>query len=180
MNQLVSWRAGTTINPASCESTILPARLNSGSERPRVVSMPAAWWDSPPAACSPLDRGLQSVHTARRLTRKTLRDWGLMSLADDAQAIVSELAANAVTHAAQHAADRQPARQDLSLRLLRRAGQVICAVLDPNDAPPVLKAPSDVDEAGRGLQVVDALSDEWGWSPIADRGKAVWAILTSW
>lgn len=180
MNQLASWCAGTTINPVSCEPIILAARLECGSGRPRVVSMPVAWWDSPPAACSLLDRGPQSVHAARQLTRNTLRDWGLMSLADDAQAIVSELATNAVTHAAQHATDRQPARQDLSLRLLRRTGQVICAVLDPNDVPPVLKSPSDVDEAGRGLQVVDSLSNEWGWSPVAGRGKAVWAILTSW
>ena len=34
-----------------------------------------------------------------------------------------------------------------------------------------------VEEAGRGLQMVDALSDVWGWSPMTGRGKAVWAIL---
>ena len=39
------------------------------------------------------------------------------------------------------------------------------------------KADGAVEEGGRGLQLVDALSDVWGWSPVAGRGKAVWAIL---
>jgi hypothetical protein len=54
---------------------------------------------------------------------------------------------------------------------------VICAVLDPSDDAPVLKTPGSAEESGRGLQMVDALSDVWGWSPVAGRGKAVWAIL---
>jgi hypothetical protein len=37
--------------------------------------------------------------------------------------------------------------------------------------------PDRNEEAGRGLQMVDALSDVWGWSPVTGRGKAVWAIL---
>ena len=37
--------------------------------------------------------------------------------------------------------------------------------------------PDRTEEAGRGLQMVDALSDVWGWSPVTGRGKAVWAIL---
>lgn len=170
MNQLMVWRTRTTINPASYTPLNMPARLTCGSGR---------WWDSQPAVCSPLDRGPQSARAARRLTRITLREWGLLPLADNAQAIVGELAANALTHGAPHAADRQPAREDISLRLLRRSSQVICAVLDPSDAAPVLKVPGGVDERGRGLQVVDALSDGWGWSPVAGGGKAVWAILFS-
>ena len=54
---------------------------------------------------------------------------------------------------------------------------IIYAVLDPSDVAPVLKTPSGAEEAGRGLQMVDALSDVWGWSPVTGRGKAVWAIL---
>jgi hypothetical protein len=37
--------------------------------------------------------------------------------------------------------------------------------------------PDRTAESGRGLQMVDALSDVWGWSPVTGRGKAVWAIL---
>jgi anti-sigma regulatory factor (Ser/Thr protein kinase) len=145
----------------------------------RVVRMPADWWDSPAAIGCPLTRGPQSARTARRLTRNTLRGWGLSSLAEDAETIVGEFVANAVTHAADCGADRRAGADGLGLRLLRRTGEVICAVLDPSDTAPVLKSPDGVEEAGRGLQMVDALSDVWGWSPVAGRGKAVWAILFS-
>ena len=62
--------------------------------------MPADWWDSPTAVGCPLSRGPQSARAARRLTRSTLRDWGLAFLAEDAETIVGEFVANAVTHAA--------------------------------------------------------------------------------
>jgi hypothetical protein len=142
--------------------------------------MPADWWDSPAAVGCGLSRGPQSARAARRLTRNTLRDWGLGSLADDAETIVGEFVANAVTHAAEFAGDgRRAGADNCGLRLLRRTGEVICAVLDPSDVAPVLKSPGGVEESGRGLQMVDALSDVWGWSPVAGRGKAVWAILFS-
>ena len=139
--------------------------------------MPADWWDSPSAVVCSLSRGPQSARAARRLTRNTLRDWGLSFLAEDAETIVGEFVANALTHAASLDLTRKQAAESLGLRLLRRTGEVICAVLDPSDAAPVLKAPASVEECGRGLQMVDALSDVWGWSPVAGRGKAVWAIL---
>ena len=86
---------------------------------------------------------------------------------------MGEFVANAVSHAARSAGSGQP----IGLRLLRRTGEVMCAVLDPCDKAPVLRIPDRTEEAGRGLQMVDALSDVWGWSPVTGRGKAVWAIL---
>lgn len=107
-----------------------------------------------------------------------MRDWGLAFLAEDAETIVGEFVANAVTHAATPGEPpRKQPTEGLGLRLFRRTGEVICAVLDPSDSAPVLKTPVSVEESGRGLQMVDALSDVWGWSPVAGRGKAVWAIL---
>jgi anti-sigma regulatory factor (Ser/Thr protein kinase) len=142
-----------------------------------MMRMPADWWDSPTAVGCSLSRGPQAARAARRLTRNTLRDWGLAFLVEDAETIVGEFVANAVTHAATMAAPRKQAQENLALRLLRRTGEVTCAVLDPSDTAPVLKEPASVEESGRGLQMVDALSDVWGWSPVAGRGKAVWAIL---
>jgi len=127
------------------------------------------------AACT-LGSGAQSGRTARKFTRNTLREWGLAALADDAEAIVGEFVANAVSHAARAVAAAE-AGQPVGLRLLRRTGEVMCAVLDPSDTAPVLRTPDRSEEAGRGLQMVDALSDVWGWSPVTGRGKAVWAIL---
>jgi Histidine kinase-like ATPase domain len=178
LNQLAQLPTRTRIDPALRRPLDRTARIDCVSRRPRVVRMPADWWDSPSAVVCPLSRGPQSARAARRLTRNTLRDWGLSALADDAEMIVGEFVANAVTHAAVMAdRDRKASAENLGLRLLRRTGEVTCAVLDPSDAAPVLKKPGSVEEAGRGLQMVDALSDVWGWSPLAGRGKAVWAIL---
>lgn len=164
----------TKIDPSVREPLDMTARLEKEPGRPRVVRMPSDWWDSPAVAACALTQGAQSARAARRFTRETLREWGLASLADDAEAIVGEFVANAISHAARNVA---PHAQQLGLRLLRRTGEVMCAVLDPSDNAPVLKDPTRTDEAGRGLQMVDALSDVWGWSPVTGRGKAVWAIL---
>lgn len=177
LHQAVPLPTRTRIDPAARQPLDLSARLACRSGRPRVVRMPADWWDSPTVVGCPLTRGPQSGRAARRLTRNTLREWGLLTLAQDAEAIVGEFVANAVTHAAAGTNARRPSAENLSLRLLRRNGEVVCAVLDPSDEAPVLKTPGGVEEAGRGLQLVDALSDVWGWSPMAGRGKAVWAIL---
>jgi Histidine kinase-like ATPase domain len=180
LNPLAQLPTRTRIDPAFRKPLDLSARLDCGARRPRVVRMPADWWDSPSVVGCPLSRGPQSARAARRLTTSTLREWGLSSLAEDAETIVGEFVANAVTHAAAAGgwpAGRKPAAENLGLRLLRRTGEVICAVLDPSDVAPVLKTPGGAEEAGRGLQMVDALSDVWGWSPVTGRGKAVWAIL---
>ena len=180
VNQLAQLPTRTRIDPAARKPLDMSARLECGSGRPRVVRMPADWWDSPSAVGCPLGRGPQAARTARRLTRNTLRDWGLVSLVEDAETIVGEFVANAVTHAVATTpvgGFRRSNVENLGLRLLRRTGEVICAVLDPSDVAPVLRVPGGAEEAGRGLQMVDALSDVWGWSPVAGRGKAVWAIL---
>ena len=51
-------------------------------------------------------------------------------------------------------------------------------VADTDDHPPVY-APTgtSLDEHGRGLRIVDALSEEWGWAPTLPVGKTVWARL---
>jgi hypothetical protein len=134
--------------------------------------MPADWWDSPSVVACPLLEGPQAARAARRLTRSTMRDWGLAGLADDAEMIIGEFVANAITHTRLLDAGDTP-----GLRLMRRSGEVMCAVLDPSDVAPVLRQATGTDETGRGLRMVDAISDIWGWSPVVGRGKAVWAIL---
>src|SRR5215471_12043128 len=136
LNQLAQLPTRTRIDPAFRKPLDLSARLDCGAGRPRVVRMPADWWDSPSAVGCPLSRGPQSARAARRLTRSTLREWGLSSLAEDAETIVGEFVANAVTHAAVAGAgdagdawgaggagpaDRKPTAENMGLRLLRRS-----------------------------------------------------------
>jgi hypothetical protein len=178
LHQLETLPTRTRVHPSARQPLDLSARLTPSPRRPRMMRMPADWWDSPAAVVCSLSRGPQSARAARRLTRNTMRDWGLAFLAEDAEAIVGEFVANAVTHATTPGEPlRKQPTEGLGLRLFRRTGEVICAVLDSSDSAPVLKAPGSIEESGRGLQMVDALSDVWGWSPVAGRGKAVWAIL---
>src|SRR2546430_9563972 len=68
----------------------------------------------------PLGVGAQSGRTARKFTRNTLKEWGLVALADDAEAIVGEFVANAVSHAArseEHTSELQ-SQSNLVCRLL--------------------------------------------------------------
>ena len=176
MSRLAQPAIRTETGPAALRPMAAGAGPERRAGRPRGMRVPADWWDSPPAVGCPLSPELQSGRAARRLTRSTLRDWGLTQLAEDAEAIVGELVANAVTHGCALVQDCTPAGENLCLRLLLE-GDLICAVLDPSSAAPALQAPGDAGEAGRGLHIVDALSDVWGWSPVAGRGKAVWAIL---
>src|SRR5215469_12113998 len=73
VDQLAQLPTRTRIDPAARKPLDMSARLECGSGRPRVVRMPADWWDSPSAVGCPLSRGPQSARTARRLTRSTLR-----------------------------------------------------------------------------------------------------------
>lgn len=169
--------SGTRAGPAVRRPPDMPSLSGRESRYPHILRLPADWWDSPSAVCCPLDCGPRSARTARQLTRKTLGDWGRNSLIGDAEAIVAELVANAVTHGAKSTGACDQAASGTSLRWLRGTSEVLCAVLDASDAVPMLKPPATPDEAGRGLWIVDALSDAWGWSPLAGRGKAVWAVL---
>src|ERR1700685_3244259 len=100
----------TKVDPAFRRPLDLSARLHCAPGRPRVVRMPSDWWDSPAVAAFSLGPSAQSARSARRFTRNTLREWGLVALADDAEAIVGEFVANAVSHAARSAGSGQPIR----------------------------------------------------------------------
>ncbi|MFI6504680.1 ATP-binding protein [Nonomuraea typhae] len=119
-------------------------------------------------AC-PLPFQADSVKTARDVTRTTLRGWGLSELSDDAALVVSELVTNAVRYTRGHTG--------LTLLLMRVAPHVLLAVADPSDEVPTRKEPDFISENGRGLYIVETYSQCWGWDPLAQGGKAVWALF---
>src|SRR5580704_17524513 len=91
----------TKVDPAVRRPLDLTARLQQCAPgRPRVVRMPSDWWDSPAVEACPLGAGGQGGRTARKVPWNKVEEWGLVSLADDAEAIVGEFVANAVSHAA--------------------------------------------------------------------------------
>ncbi|WP_020145717.1 MEDS domain-containing protein [Terracoccus sp. 273MFTsu3.1] len=107
-----------------------------------------------------------SVPAARHFVVDVLKAWGHDSLTADAALIVSELATNAVTHAA------SPFRALVD----RRRGGLRIGVEDAARAPLERRTAEADDISGRGVDIVAALSARWGYSPVPG-GKVVWAEL---
>ncbi|WP_030929420.1 ATP-binding protein [Streptomyces sp. NRRL S-646] len=117
---------------------------------------------------------LRAVTVCRRTLRLILTMHGLIGLVDTAELLATELVANAVRHT------KGPA----ALRVRRSPeGAVWIGAWDTDPEPP--EPPRRLDqvgdlEEGRGLGLVAACADNWGWRPSArfgDRGKFVWCDL---
>ncbi|MGC0316383.1 SpoIIE family protein phosphatase [Kitasatospora acidiphila] len=102
---------------------------------------------------------------ARRFTRGALTAWGLISLADFAELLVSELVTNALVHGG----------EPLRLRLFRDRTLTL-EVGDTGRQQPRLRPAGSEDEGGRGMYLVNELAHRWGSRPTKD-GKVVWAEL---
>lgn len=129
----------------------------------RATAREASW---------PLRQDLTSAGWSRRLVTGRLGEWGLGELADTAELLVSELVTNALRHA------RGPVRLNLSVC----EGRLRCEVEDTNDAGPVRRTvPLDA-EGGRGIELLDMLSEAWGSFRTAT-GKTTWfelAVPVQW
>ncbi|GAA4058688.1 SpoIIE family protein phosphatase [Streptomyces shaanxiensis] len=104
----------------------------------------------------------QTARQARRLTRRTLHDWGLDALAESTELLVSEVVANAVRFAS----------RPIVLRLLR-TDVLRCEVEDDSPIVPRMRHARLSDEGGRGLFLVDQLARRWGVTRVST-GKVVW------
>ncbi len=118
-----------------------------------------------------------AVKAARDFTHTTLSQWEADALFDDAAVVISELVTNAVRYGSRAGLPSSAADARVELVLMRRTGCIVCAVTDPNPGPPVRMEPDYAAESGRGLCVVESLSEEWGWTPLNTGRKAVWAAL---
>ena len=114
-----------------------------------------------------LPLSLTSVAAARRFVEARMKEWKVEHLLDDALMVSSELVTNAVTHA------RSSCRVRLSLNLAR----LRIDVLDAGAGTPEPQPPSQTEEHGRGLYIVDAVTSAWGLEDVPGEGKLVWAEL---
>jgi anti-sigma regulatory factor (Ser/Thr protein kinase) len=145
----------TTAEPQSCPGPPRPAR----DERQRAFIT--------------LDTELTSARRARGWTGEILAAWQLVDLADDAEAVVAELVANAAVHAS-----ARPCVPVIGLELAFGDGMLAICVSDGSPVLPRARCPAADAVSGRGLLMVEALSDRHGWHPSEDGvGKVVWAVL---
>jgi anti-sigma regulatory factor (Ser/Thr protein kinase) len=108
----------------------------------------------------------QSVHAARRFATEALTG----NSASDLEAIelmVSELATNCIRHE----------RASFHITILRQGAEIRIEVTDSGAGTPAMRSPGPDEPSGRGLQIVDMLSERWGVEPEEPSGKTVWFEL---
>jgi anti-sigma regulatory factor (Ser/Thr protein kinase) len=104
---------------------------------------------------------------ARHLASGALRSWGYeQSVVEDAELVVTELAANAILHA----------RTSFRVTVQRCGPLARIAVRDHARALPAVLDPEPTRPSGRGMLLVSAVSRRWGVEVTAE-GKTVWAEL---
>jgi len=154
-----------------------------------------------------------AVPCARLHTTALLWEWGMEALAQAAELAVSELVTNAVRAStiARNARQEPGTLAGLPVVGLRLAGdhlRLLVEVSDHDPGPPIPTAVDPERDGGRGLLLVEAVSERWGYyypatDPVSPRegrapkagapeflaaapvlpaagepGKIVWALLT--
>ncbi|BBC33828.1 hypothetical protein SGFS_051220 [Streptomyces graminofaciens] len=115
----------------------------------------------------------RAVTVSRHTLRLILTTHGLAALVDTAELLATELMTNAVLHT------KGPA----ALRLRWTAGALWIGAWDADPEPPEPPGrPTEPTESenGRGLALVRACTEAWGWQPssrFGHRGKYVWCEL---
>lgn len=111
----------------------------------------------------------RSVSKARHFVCSHLVEHRLSHLVDDVQLVASELAANAVRHA----------RTPFKVILEKADNSVLLSVQDGSPSPPAHLATDYLDTAGRGVSIVDLVSNDWGVTDGPGEGKSVWASFAA-
>ncbi len=105
------------------------------------------------------------IANARAFVEKRTVAVGELALVPIIELLVSELVTNAILHSP------SPTR----LQFTSDDDRIRVEVEDRGDRRPrLLDGQDPLRPNGRGLQVVDRLSDRWGWDPVDAGGKVVW------
>ncbi|GAA4080011.1 SpoIIE family protein phosphatase [Streptomyces shaanxiensis] len=108
-----------------------------------------------------------AVMHARRFTSRTLRRWKVAEAADGVLLVVSELVTNALVHT----------QGSVRLDLILRGDHVRVSVTDGSPRAPAKPVIVDWESTGgRGLLLVEAMSETFGSVPVAG-GKQVWSEI---
>ncbi|MEU8761348.1 ATP-binding protein [Streptomyces sp. NPDC048659] len=113
------------------------------------------------------------IGQVRRIVSAQLRHWQLDALVDLAELGVTEL----LTNVHRHAEPDKTCTVEVELLLDR----LTVSVRDHDPRIPDVTEPPDVDAefatSGRGLAIIEAMSESWGVRPQGASGKVVWFTL---
>ena len=131
----------------------------------------------PLSSSLPFGAFLTATPCARLHARAVLTEWGLRGLAERAELVVSELVTNAVR--ASTGPDGRPRYSAAGLpvvvlRLSADGIRVLIEVWDESPSTPVAEQADSDDESGRGLMLIEEVSDRWTWATVPGwSGKVV-------
>jgi anti-sigma regulatory factor (Ser/Thr protein kinase) len=108
----------------------------------------------------------QSVHAARRFATDALMG-NPVTMIEAVELMVSELATNCIRHE----------RTSFHVTILGSTRQVRVEVTDSGSGTPAMRSPGPDEPSGRGLQIVEMLSDSWGVEAEQPSGKTVWFTM---
>ena len=92
------------------------------------------------------------------------------NIAEDVAVMVSELATNCLRHAG----------SPFTVTVDRAGGQIRIAVDDAGPGTPTVRSPLPTQPSGRGLRIVQELSQSWGVNPHQrGPGKTVWFVISA-
>ena len=173
-------RGGTTAPPRTHDTTSGAPGTVNGPALPQAAPSRAPVPGAPSTGGTPARRAYLEVGAhpgavpdARRFVRHTLDMWRPRAVADDCELVASELVTNAVTASA-----GLPFAALVGLLIAADNHRLFVLVMDASTKPPARQPRDDGAPDGRGLQLVEALSDRWGWCAAPGQaGKITWAIL---
>ena len=154
----------------------MPARTAAMTGPPRTCRhQPGRAPAQPPRAHLDLGAVPTAPGCARAWTREILWEWGAVDLADAAELVASELVTNSVNACV--GLDEAGIRLVLTLD----RGELAILVRDNHPGVPLAVQPGADDESGRGLLIVENLSDRCGWYPLNDAtpAKVTWAVISA-
>lgn len=150
-----------------------PARRTSSGRTLRLVTngeIPEARPDSSlDESAISLPGRRRSVAAGRHWVVREAAERGVTGMANQVvELLTSELLANAVLHGPQDGI--------VGVRLQTSDTMLRVTVTDRNPTPPVVLHPDPIEPSGRGMAIVEALSNRWGVD-LGSGGKAVWFEL---
>lgn len=168
LERLLDWQGSASL--VGAPESIVDALLPDGPDDDVAILIARARSTVDEATMSMhRDAGRATIAEARHFVNESLERWHVPEeVTRDLELIASELVTNAMVHGG----------APVDVLLHREGDRVVLEVRD--DAVghlPRNRSPHDDEEHGRGLNIVEALSDEWG-TRTTERGKSVWSART--
>jgi hypothetical protein len=176
---MVAFTDPTSFERSQIMNSVIPCALTTMPVIPPRPSRPDGRWLTQWDRRDFVELGAHDTApgTARGVIRERLPLWGLAGFTDVAELVATELVANSVAATRDRTWDGvvPPVR----VWLLGSDASVAVLVWDGVLREPVPRVAEDDDESGRGLGIVAALSERWGFyfPPPPFSGKVTWAFI---